>query len=331
MAPVKKRVPSTIIDGAAPAPRAGTVAVVGRPNVGKSTLLNALVGADLAIISNKPETTRDSIRGIVTKAGTQFVYVDTPGMSPGGKSRSPLGAHMHAAARDTIDEAAVVLFVTEALRSPREREADDAILRGLPENKPIICVLNKVDLVVPRSNMLSILEETAKLRAFAAIVPVGARRRDGTQRIETEVQALLPEQEPEFEADELTDRPMRFFVAEYIREQILRQTHDEVPHGVAVTVDAYEEGKKAHRIAITIHVDRETHKPIVLGKGGERLKEIGTKARLRFEELSGQHVHLDVHVRVTPNWYDKKDQLAEFGYSGGDGRREPRKSEGKAS
>ncbi len=254
MAPVKKRVPSTIIDGAAPAPRAGTVAVVGRPNVGKSTLLNALVGADLAIISNKPETTRDSIRGIVTKAGTQFVYVDTPGMSPGGKSRSPLGAHMHAAARDTIDEAAVVLFVTEALRSPREREAD-----------------------------------------------------------------------------ELTDRPMRFFVAEYIREQILRQTHDEVPHGVAVTVDAYEEGKKAHRIAITIHVDRETHKPIVLGKGGERLKEIGTKARLRFEELSGQHVHLDVHVRVTPNWYDKKDQLAEFGYSGGDGRREPRKSEGKAS
>jgi len=290
------------------------VAVVGRPNVGKSTLLNALVGADLSIIRNKPETTRDAIRGIVTNAGTQFVYVDTPGIN---KVRSRLGAHMQAAARDSISDATVVLFVTEAIRTPKDLVADAAILRALPKGKPVVCVLNKVDLVKPRSKMLPILEDAAKLYDFHAIVPVAARRSDGTVRIESEVQALLPEDEPKFDDEELTDRPMRFFVAEYIREQILRQTHQEVPHGVAVTVDSYDEGKKAHRIALTIHVDRESHKPILLGKGGERLKVIATNARQRFEALSGQHVHLDVHVRVTPNWYQKTDQLAEFGYSQG--------------
>jgi len=311
MAPAKKRSTSKAKEQPR-AQRAGSVAVVGRPNVGKSTLMNALVGADIAIVSPKPETTRDSVRGIVTKDGTQFVYVDTPGIS---KVRTRLGAHMQATARDTIDAAAVILFVTEALRGPGELKADQAILDVLPKGTPVLCVLNKVDQVKPRSDMLPILISTAKLYDFAAIIPVAARRSDGTERIATEVQALLPEQDAEFPEDEVTDRPLRFFVAEFIREQILRQTHDEVPHGVAVTVESYDEGKKAHRIVLTIHVDRESHKPIIIGKGGEKLKYIATQARAKFEELSGQHVHLDVHVRVTPNWYEKPGLLHEFGYS----------------
>lgn len=312
MAPAKKRATSKKEVPTAPKNKAGTVAVVGRPNVGKSTLMNSLVGANIAIVSPKPETTRDSVRGIVTQDGTQFVYVDTPGIS---KVRTRLGAHMQATARDTIDAAAVILFVTEAIRTPGELKADDAILHALPKKTPVVCILNKVDLVKPRSDMLPILTNTAKLYDFAAIIPIAARRSDGTARIAIEVQALLPEQEAEFPEDEVTDRPLRFFVAEFIREQILRQTHEEVPHGVAVTVESYDEGKKAHRIVLTIHVDRESHKPIIIGKGGEKLKYIATQAREKFEELSGQHVHLDVHVRVTPNWYEKTERLQEFGYT----------------
>ncbi len=293
--------------------RSGRVAIVGRPNVGKSTLLNSLLGEPIAIISSHPQTTRDQILGVVTEDGAQFAFVDTPGVHP---ARNKLGAHMNQQARDAARDADAILFVTDIPRNPRKplNPADQAILSSLPADIPVILVLNKVDLVRDKTELLPMLQAFSEAYDFKAIVPISARRTEGRANVLRAVAEFLPEQEFLFPTDSLSDKPMRFFVSEFVREQILRATRAEVPHGVAVVVERFDEAPKVPRIELAVHVDKETHKGIVIGAGGSLLKEIGTKARERVEQMMGKQVHLQIWVRVTPGWSESDAMLRDMGY-----------------
>lgn len=302
--------------------RAGTIALVGRPNVGKSTLLNALLGERIAITSHHPETTRDRIAGIVAREGAELVFLDTPGIH---RPRHRLGERMNDLAAETAASADVAVFMTDVVEAPSAtpREDDRAILTAIPAGTPTLIVVNKVDRVKPKSLLFPVLEAYGKLRDVAAVVPVSALKRDGLERILTEVENLLPEGPPLYDPDEISDKPVRFFVAEFVREQVLRRTKKEVPHGVAVTVDTFEDGPKATRIAVTLHVAKDSHKGIIIGDGGKMLASIGKAARERAEHLLGRKVHLTTFVRATPGWFDDPRRLAELGYE----EARPRKKE----
>jgi GTPase len=299
--------------------RAGRIALVGRPNVGKSTLLNALVGEHLAVTSHHPQTTRDRIVGVVTEPLAQFVLVDTPGLHT---PKTRLGARMIREARGAIEGSDVVVFVTDVGREPRAdaagglvHEGDPALLESLPKT-PVVLALNKVDRVKDKSLLLPLLEAYTKAYAFAALVPMSARGKDGTGRLVDALRELLPRGERAYEEGTLTDRPTRFFAAEYVREQILDKTRAEVPHGVAVVVESWDEAGKTVKIALVVVVDKESHKKIVIGRGGALLKAIGTDARKRIEALLGRKVHLSLWVRVEPRWYESDARLLELGYGG---------------
>ena len=293
--------------------RAGRVAIIGRPNVGKSTLLNALLGEPLAITSRHPQTTRDRIAGVMTEGDAQLVFVDTPGVH---EARTKLGARMNQEAREGARDADVVVFLTDVSSVPKPgmRAEDLRILGTIPEGKPVVLVVNKVDKVKPKSELLPVLEGHAKAREFAAVVPMSALRADGVRDLVAEVAKLLPEGPPLFEDDAISDKPLRFFVAEFVREQILRKTREEVPHGVAVVVEQFDESGRIPKIDLAIHVDKESHKAIVIGAGGSLLKAIGTEARARVERLMGTQVALRTFVRVTPGWYEKDSALRDMGY-----------------
>ncbi len=302
--------------------RAGTIALVGRPNVGKSTLLNALLKERIAIVSHHAQTTRDRIAGILTRDGIQFVFLDTPGLH---RARHKLGEHMNEVARAAAAECDVALFLTDpATRAGADgptvntavREDDLAILKALPERTAVVLVLNKIDKVRKKQDLMPLLEAYGSVRDFAAVVPVSALKGDGMDRILQEVGRLLPEGEPLYEEDELSDKPVRFFVGEFVREQILRRTRQEIPHGVAVTVDSFDENAKLVRIAVTIHVAKESHKGILIGDGGKMLVAVGTAARKRAEELLDRKVHLETFVRATPGWFDDNARLRDMGYAG---------------
>lgn len=295
--------------------RAGTIALLGRPNVGKSTLLNALLGERIAIVSHHPQTTRDRIAGIVTRGATQAVFLDTPGIHA---PRHKLGERMNDVARATAEGADVLIFMTDVEREPSSapRPEDLTTLEAIPAGKPTVLVLNKIDRVALKALLVPALEGWAKARDFAAIVPVCALRGDGVDRVLAEIAKVLPEGEPLYAEDEITDKPVRFFVAELVREQILRRTRQEVPHGVAVTVESFDEGPKLVRIAVTVHVAKESHKAILIGDGGKMLGAIGAAARRRAEELLGRKVHLAAFVRATPRWFDDAARLADMGYAG---------------
>ena len=282
------------------------MAIVGRPNVGKSTLLNALLGEPIAITSPHPQTTRDAVRGVLTVGDTQFVFVDTPGVHA---ARSKLGEHMNEAAREEAREADALVFVVE----PKLDERDLALARELPK-LPTILAINKVDLVKDKSQLLPLLEAFAKAHPFDAMVPVSARRANGTEGLLKELRERLPEQPFLFEPDTLSDQPTRFFVAEFVREQVLRLTKQEVPHGVAVVVERFDETPKVPHIEVAIHVARESHKKILIGARGDMLKAIGTKARARVEEMLGRQVHLKLWVRATPDWMNDAAKLRDMGY-----------------
>ncbi len=228
------------------------MAIVGRPNVGKSTLLNALLGEPIAITSPHPQTTRDAVRGVLTVGDTQFVFVDTPGVHA---ARTKLGEHMNEAAREEAREADALVFVVE----PKLDERDLALARELPKLATILAI-NKVDLVKDKTQLLPLLEAFAKAHPFDAMVPVSARRAKGTEGLLKELRERLPEQPFLFEPDTLSDQPTRFFVAEFVREQVLRLTKQEVPHGVAVVVERFDETPKVPHIEVAIHVARESHK-----------------------------------------------------------------------
>jgi GTP-binding protein Era len=289
--------------------RAGRVAIVGRPNVGKSTLLNALLGEKIAITSHHPQTTRDQILGVVTRDKDQVAFIDTPGLHA---PRNKLGARMNALAKDAAESADLVVFLVEAPPSP----ADLALLPELPKNVPVVLALNKIDRFKAKHDLLPVLEQAAKLGEFAAIVPVSALKKDGTEHLVKALIELLPEGEPLYEEDALSDKPVRFFVAEFVREQILKKTRQEVPHGVAVVVERFDEGHEVPHIDLAIHVDRESHKKILIGSKGAMLKSIGIDARKRVEKLLGKQVHLQLWVRVTPGWAEDEARLRDLGYAG---------------
>ncbi len=303
--------------GNKPVARSGTVAIVGRSNVGKSTLLNAALRQELAVVSRQPQTTRTQLLGIVRHGAAEIAFLDTPGLH---KARTKLGKEMNRSARDALRDADAIVFVVAVPKSPKgeltPHEGDAALLAQLPEGKPVVLVVNKVDLLRDKRALLPLIQRLAALRELAAVVPISALADDGVERVLDELERLLPMGEARYDPDALTDRPMRHFAAEYVREAILRATSEEVPHAVAVTVDEYVEPDKEGtivRIAATIHVERQGQKGILIGQKGAMLKRIGSEARRRIEDLVGGRVHLELYVRVTEGWRDRPDLLGEFG------------------
>lgn len=312
---------------APPAPfRAGTVALLGRPNVGKSTLLNALLGERIAITSHHPQTTRDRIAGIVTRDDVQLVFLDTPGFH---SAKNRLGERMNELASQAAIDCDVAIFMTDVDAKPGGvRPEDERLLARIPAGKPTVVVVNKVDKVQPKELLFPFLEAYGKLRDVAAIVPVSALKRDGgVERILDAAKGLLPEGPALYDPEEISDKPLRFFVGEFVREQILKRTRQEVPHGVAVTVESFEDSKKVTRIAVTVLVAKDSHKGIIIGDGGKMLREVGTAARKRAEGLLGTKVHLETWVKASPKWFDDPKQLAELGYE--EGAQKPRRSKAK--
>lgn len=300
--------------------RGGRVALVGRSNVGKSTLLNAALEMPLSIVTRKPQTTRDALLGVVRHGGAEISLLDTPGLH---EATSRLGKEMNRSAHGAVRAADVIVVVVCIPPKPkgalRVHKGDLTIVEQLPEGVPVVLAINKIDLLKDKRLLLPLITAYAEKREFDAVVPISALRDDGIKLVLDEVAKLLPEREPEHDEEAVTDRPMRYFAAEYVREQVLIATQEEVPHAVAVTIDQYVEpsGEGTVRIDATIHVERDGQKRIIIGKKGEMLKRIGTQARARIEELIGAQINLQLHVRITKRWRDDAGALADFGLMGG--------------
>ena len=294
----------------APAPtRCGLVSIVGRPNVGKSTLLNALVGQKISITSRKAQTTRHRITGIRTLGPAQFVFVDTPGFQT--KHGSALHRTMNRSVLSSLSEVDAVLFVVEAGRFGLD---DAKVLALLPPGKPALLVANKLDAVKRRNDMLPWLKSMQERHPFAEFVPMSARKQSDVQRLLEILASFLPEGPWLHEEDALTDRSERFLAGELIREKLFRLTGDELPYSCTVQIDRFEEEPQLKRIAATIVVERDAHKGRVVGQGGERLKRIGSEARQELEQLLGAKVFLELWVKVRSGWADDEAHLRSFGY-----------------
>jgi GTP-binding protein Era len=322
--------------------RAGRVAIVGRPNVGKSTFLNGALELPLAIVSPTPQTTRDAILGVVRRGSVEIGLLDTPGLH---KPKTELGRKMNDAAREAARGADVVIFMTDIPKTLGDAPmtlppGDLVLLKDLPENVPVVFVLNKVDVVKDKAKLFPLLAEIGALPMFqdpgpqgetpsagpkhplAAIIPISAKRpTGGVERVLDEVAKLCPEGPFRHGADDVTDKPLRFFAAEYVREQILLATSSEVPHAVAVVVDQFLEPADGGvaQVDATIHVERPGQKKILIGAGGSMLKRVGTYARKRFEALYGHQIHLKLWVRVTPDWRASTDMIDEIARTGESG------------
>jgi len=278
--------------------KSGFVSLIGRPNAGKSTLLNALVGQKVAIVADKPQTTRTSIQGVLTLPHAQIVFLDTPGIH---KADTPLNKRLMDTVRHSIEERDLLLFVVDAARKFGEddRRAVDLARKAAT---PVVAVLNKIDLLKDKSVLLPLIEEYRQLYDFAEYVPVSAVRGKGLDDLRNVILSHLPEGPAYFPEDHVTDQPERFLAAELIREKVLLATRQEVPHSVAVMIDKWEETPRITRIFATIRVEREGQKAIVIGAGGAMLKQIGTLARQEMERLFGMKIHLELYVRVQPGW-----------------------------
>jgi GTP-binding protein Era len=289
--------------------RTGLVAVVGRPNVGKSTLVNTLVGAKVSIVSSKPQTTRHRILGVRTEDDAQFIFADTPGFQT--QYKNALNQAMNRAVTQALAEVDLVLWLVEAMKFTA---ADARVLPLLPRDKPVILVVNKVDTVADKTALLPYLQSVSGRFGFAEIVPLCAESEKDAQRLPPILKPYLPEGEPWFTEDDITDRSSRFLAAEIVREKVFRLTGDEIPYAVAVTVESFEEEGELFRIGAVIWVERDTHKPIVLGKGGEHIKRIATEARQDMEKLFGRKVFLNLWVKVKGGWADDARLIKQFGY-----------------
>jgi len=289
----------------------GLVSFVGRPNAGKSTLLNRLVGTKLAIVSDKPQTTRTRISGVRNYPDAQVVFLDTPGIH---RPLHRMNVQMVDTAVETLREVDVVGLVVDA--SEPSGKGDKFVVELIKDvEAPVILILNKIDLM-KKSRLLPIMERYGREGRFAEIVPISAATGDNVDRLERVMLDRLPEGEARYPADYLTDQPERFFAAEIVREQLLQATHDELPFSSAVVVDRFEEpaeGRDLMRLFCTIVVDRESQKPIVVGRGGEMVKRIGTAAREELERFFGMRVYLDLHVKVKSEWREDERVLGDIG------------------
>lgn len=292
-----------------PAFRTGVIAVVGRPNVGKSTLVNALVGAKVSIVSSKPQTTRHRILGVRTEEDAQFIFADTPGFQT--RYRSALNQAMNRSVTQALAEVDVVLWLVEAMKFT---PADERILPLLPRDKPVVLVVNKVDTVATKTNLLPFLQKMGQQFTFAEIVPLSAEQARDAARLPAILKPYLPEGEPWFAEDDITDRSSRFLAAEIVREKVFRLTGDEIPYAVAVTVEQYEETPTLLRIGAVVWVDREAHRPILLGQKGEHIKRIASEARQDMEKLFDRKVFLELWVKVKGGWADDARLIKQFGY-----------------
>jgi GTP-binding protein Era len=287
--------------------RSGFVAIVGRPNAGKSTLLNRLVGQKVAIVTSKPQTTRNRIQGIVTRPDGQIVFIDTPGLHSPDSALGRQMMHEVAAALEGID---VLLLMVDASRTPPH--ADDFLLeRAKRFSGKTILALNKVD-GLPKEKLLPLIEAYRKAFEFAAIVPISALKGSGCQDLLKEILRLLPDGEPYFPEDQVTDQPERFLAAEIVREKAIQSMYHEVPYALSVKVDKYEESPTLLRIEATMNVERDSQKKILIGHKGEMLKKIGTQARKELEELLDTKIYLGLFVKVVPDWRENPQRVREL-------------------
>ncbi len=290
--------------------RSGFVCILGRPNAGKSTLLNALVGEKLAIISPKPQTTRNRILGILHiakqkgRSAGQVVLMDTPGVH---RPDSSLGRKMMSEVREALQGCNLILLLVDAAH---RRDSQDEFILDLARKSrtPVFLLLNKVDLLPGRKQeLLPLIEEFSKLHKFENIVPISAKKRDGLGLLLQKLIEAMPEGPHYFPDDQVTDQPARFMAAEIIREQVLLETSEEVPYSVTVVIDEFEEGTPLTRIAATIYCERAGQKAILIGKRGQMLKKIGTAARLQIEKMVGARVFLELFVKVQPGWRESRE------------------------
>ncbi len=307
--------------------RTGNVALVGRTNVGKSTFLNAALGEPLAIISPLPQTTRDTLLGVVAWHDAEIALFDNPGFH---KSRNALGRSMNASALHSLRQADVVLVLIDVLhllRTPSSRrmkshtassailEEDRRIFAEVPEDTPCVIVVNKIDLLSDKLVLLPLLSELGGCRPASPIVPTSSLRRDDVERVLETLVPLLPLGDPRHSSDTLTDRPIRYFIAEYIREQVMRTTRGEIPFAVAVTLDEFSELQNSTIIRATISVEKDGQRIILIGSRGRQVREIGIMSRQRIERFLQKKVHLEIFVRTNHHWRDNRGQMSDLGYT----------------
>jgi GTP-binding protein Era len=290
--------------------RCGFVAIVGRPNVGKSTLLNALLGRKVSIVSPKPQTTRHRILGILNKPGLQIIFVDTPGLH--SNERRAMNRYMNRAARASLSDADINLFVVEALAwTDEDAQALEYLKRG---ERPIVLVINKVDTVYPKERLLPFMEEMRRKTDFAAMVPLSGLKRDGLEQLPDLLARHLPLSPLHFPIEQVTDRSDQFQATEIIREKLTWRLNQELPYGITVQIERFVEEDGRLLINAIIWVERTGQKAIVIGQGGERLKEIGRAARLELKHIFGKSVHLELWVKVKENWSDNEAALRQLGF-----------------
>jgi len=303
--------------------RSGFAAIVGRPNAGKSTLINKLVGQKIAIVTSKPQTTRNRIQGIVTRAEGQMVFIDTPGLYDADSALGRQMMHEVAAALEDID---VLLLLVDA--SHPQTHMDELLLSKAKRFRgKTILVLNKVDRVA-KEGLLPLIEEFSKAFEFAAIVPISALKGGGLEQLQQEILRMLPEGPAHFPEDQVTDQPERFLAAEVIREKAIQLTYHEIPYALAVMVDKYEEKPRLLRIEVTLSVERDSQKKILIGHKGEMLKKIGTEARKELEKMLDTKIYLGLFVKVMPDWRENPARVKELDWHGqlealGEMQREP--------
>jgi GTP-binding protein Era len=289
--------------------RCGFAALVGRPNVGKSTLLNTLIGQKLSIVTPRPQTTRHRVLGLHEDASAQIAFVDTPGIHQGAKRA--LNRAMNRTAATVLADADVCVFVLEALHWTRE---EDLVLEHLVRGgRPVIAAVNKVDKVHPRERLLPFLAELAHRHEFAEIIPISATKRVNLQPLLSAITRLLPVSPPLFPSGQVTDRDLAFRISEMIREKLTLELDQELPYGIAVEIEAMGEDQGQLNVSAAIWVDRAGQKPIVIGAGGERLKRVGRKARLELNHVLGERLHLTLWVKVRESWADSARALTELG------------------
>lgn len=289
--------------------RCGYIAIVGRPNVGKSTLMNALIGAKVSITSRKAQTTRHRITGIQTTESAQFVYVDTPGFQT--RHANALNKTLNRTVTNTLTAADVILFIIEA---GTYGQADRQVLDLIPKNVPCILVINKADRIKDKAVLMPFAQQVAAERSFAEVVPVSAKQRFQLDILEAEIRKYLPVNPPIFGEDDITDRSEKFLAAEIVREKVFRFVGDELPYTSTVVIEKFEEEGNLRRVFAAILVERDSHKAMVIGQKGARLKDISTQARLDMEKLFGGPVYLEIWVKVKSGWADNEAGLRAYGY-----------------